>query len=180
MKQLIAFFILLIAASRNAYSHTGTNKLVCKSAKESGPTQSVGISLTRSNSTGYYAPIIDMNVGNQIFRLNTPSEMKHYGNTFHNSPLKVITATVEVPFKNNANTGYLTILAIPETVKAYDVNNKPVEWSLELEKDECNDSNGRATFQGIIHGLLNANGSEISIDAQVMDCELTYDSGMAC
>lgn len=179
MKQLIAFFILSLA-SHNAYSHTGKSQLICKSAKNSGSTQSVEISLIRSNSLGYSAPIIDMTIDNQKFKLTTPNEMKSYGTTLHNSPLKVIAINVEVPSKTSANTGYVSVLAIPETVKAYDIDNKPVQWSLESEKDECSDANGRASFQGIIHGQVNANSSEIRVDTQIMDCELTYDSGMAC
>lgn len=179
MKHLLAFLIFT-ALSNTAFAHPGGHKLVCKSAKNSGSTQKIEISLSRSNGTGWFAPTIEMNVENKKFQLTTPDEMNNYGTTFHNSPLKVITVTAEVPFEKNANTGFFSVVAIPASVKAFDIENKPVKWSLKNEKDECNDSNGRATFQAIVHGYLNVDDSETNIGAQVLDCELAYNSGMAC
>jgi hypothetical protein len=48
------------------------------------------------------------------------------------------------------------------------------------EKNECYDTNGKATFKGIFHGYLHSNDTPVDLDTQIMDCELTYDSGMAC
>jgi hypothetical protein len=179
MKHLIAFFILS-ALSNTAFAHPGGHKLVCKSAKNSGSKQKIELSLSRSNGLGWYPPTIELNVENKKFQLTTPDEMNYYGSTSHNSPLKVIIVAAEVPFEEKTNTGYFSVVAMPDSVKAFDIENKPVKWSLKAEKEDCNDSNGRATFQGIIHGYLNADGSEINIDTQIMDCELTYNSGMAC
>lgn len=179
MKHLLAFFIFT-ALSNTAFAHPGGHKLVCQSARNSGSNQKIKISLSRSNATGWFAPTIEMSVENKKFQLTTPDEMNNYGTTFHNSPLKVITVTADVPSEKNANTGYFSVVAIPGSVKAFDSENKPVKWSLKAEKDECNDSSGKANFQGIIHGYLHLENSEIDIDAQILDCELTYNSGMAC
>ncbi|MGZ3790122.1 MAG: hypothetical protein ACXVLQ_16420 [Bacteriovorax sp.] len=179
MKNLLAFFIFT-ALSNTAFAHPGGHKLVCQSAKHSGSNQKIEISLSRSNGTGWYAPTIEMSVENKKFKLTTPDDMNNYGTTFHNSPLKVITVTADVPIEKNTNAGYFSVVAIPGSVKAFDTENKPVKWSLKAEKDECNDTNGRATFQGIIHGYLNVDSSDIYIDPQILDCELSYNSGMEC
>lgn len=179
MKHLLALFVFT-TLSTTAFAHPGSHKLVCQSAKKSGTTQKIAIELRRSNGTGYSNPTIDVTIENKKIELTTPDEMNNYGTTFHNSPLKVITINAEVPYEKNSNTGYFSIVAMPETVKAYDMDNKPVKWSLENEKDECNDSHGRATFQGIFRGHVYESGSDNLIDTQILDCELTYNSGMAC
>lgn len=179
MKLLIPL-IIFAAVSTSAHAHPGGHTLVCKSAKNSGSHQEVEISLHRSNGIGWYAPVIEISIDNQKIALTTPDDASNYGTTFHNSPLKVIVINAEVPYERNANTGGFSIAAIPETVKSFDNQNQPVIWSLKDEKDECNDTNGKATFQGILHGFLRANDSDIDLDAQIMDCELSYNSGMAC
>ena len=179
MKQLMTLFIFSVVSTA-AYSHPGGNRLSCKSAKNSGSKQNLEISLSRANGVGWVNPTITMSVDNKNFQFTTPDEMNNYGTTFHNSPLKVISVTVEVPFEKDTNAGYVSIVAIPETVKAYYHDGKPVKWTLQAEKDECNDSNGSAKFQGIIHGYMNVENADISVDPQIMDCTLEYGSGMAC
>jgi hypothetical protein len=179
MKHLLALFVFT-TLSTTAFAHPGGHTLVCHSAKNSGSKQNFAITLKRSNGTGWFNPTIDVTVANKQIELTTPDEMNNYGTTFHNSPLKVITVTAEVPFEKASNTGYLSIVAMPDTVKAYDNENKPVKWSLQSEKDECNDSNGRATFQAIVHGNIYEGEAENNVDTQILDCELTYNSGMAC
>ncbi len=179
MKHLLTFFIFT-ALSTPAFAHPGGHKLVCQSAKNSGSKQKVQVSLSRANGKGWANPVIEVNVDNKKFELTTPDEMDTYGNTFHNSPLKVVTVTAEVPFDTGITSGHFSVIAIPETVKAFDIDNNPVKWSFEAEKDECNDSNGRATFQGIMRGYLYINEEQTDVDTQIMDCELTYNSGMAC
>lgn len=179
MKKLIAALIFASLSSA-AFAHPGSNKLVCKSATNSGSKQKLELSLQRSNGKGWYAPIISLTVDKKKFEFTTPDDNNNYGDTFHNSPLKVILVTVDVPVNDNTNAGFLSVTAIPETVKAYNHDNKPVKWSLKAEKDDCNDSNGRATFQGIMRGFLRATDTEVDVEAQVMDCELSYNSGMAC
>lgn len=180
MKILIPV-ILLAALSGTAHAHPGGHLLVCKSAIDSGSKEAVEISLRRSNGTGWFAPQIDIKIDAKQFRLTTPKENSNYGVTFHNSPLHVITIDAEVPFMSNKkNSGYFSVIAMPNTVKAFDYNNNPVEWSLEAEKEECNDTNGRATFKAIFHGYFHNFSEEVRPEIQVLDCELTYDSGMSC
>jgi hypothetical protein len=180
MKFLIPLF-LFTALSNNAYSHPGGNLLVCKSAKESGSKEIVEITLRRSNGNGWFAPEIDVKVDNKSFRLTTPKENNNYGITFHNSPLKVITVSAVVPYKSKKmNAGDFMVVAMPNTVKAFDQDNNPVDWTLEAEKDECYDSYGRATFQGIFHGFFFIHDEDIKPETQILDCELTYNPGMSC
>lgn len=179
MKHLLALFVFT-TLSTTAFAHPGGHHLVCQSAKNSGTNQKFAISLSRANGTGWSNPVIDVTINNKKVELTTPDEMNLYGHTFHNSPLKVITVTAEVPFEKNSNTGYLSIVAMPETVKAYDADNNPVKWSLEKEKDECSDANGRATFQAIVHGYIYEGANQSDVDTQILDCELTYNPGMAC
>ena len=179
MKHLLTL-LLLSSFSIPAFAHPGGHKLVCQSSKNSGSKQKVELSLTRSNGTGWFAPIIEVTVDNKKIELTTPDDMNNYGSTFHNSPLKVITVNADVTFDTGINSGYFSVIAIPATVNAFDIEDKPAVWSLEAEEDECNDSNGRATFQGVLRGYLYQNENQIKLDAQIMDCELTYNSGSAC
>ena len=179
MKHLMTTFIFSLISTA-AFAHPGGHQLTCKSAKNSGSKQAIEFLLKRSNGSGWFAPTVEVTTNGKKMLLATPDENNNYGTTFHNSPLKVITVTVEVPYEKNINYGILSVVAIPQTVKAFDNQNKPMKWSLESEKDECNDSNGRATFQAIIHGSVRNNDSAVDVDTQVLDCELTYNSGMAC
>ena len=180
MKQLSALFIFAIISS-SAFAQPGSNTLVCKSAANSHSKQKLEIFLTRSNGIGWFAPTIEVKIDNRKVQLTTPNEKSNYGITFHNSPLKVINVTADVPFKEKENTAFFSLVAIPETVKTFDSENNPVKWTWELEKDECSDANGQAKFQGIFHGQLYLDNSERpEIDSQIMDCELSYNSGMAC
>ncbi|MBC7712192.1 MAG: hypothetical protein H7177_02575 [Rhizobacter sp.] len=179
MKQLITLIIFSVLSTA-ASAHPGGNKLVCKSAKNSGSKQKVELSLSRANGVGWVNPTIEVTVDGKKFQLTTPDEMNNYGTTFHNSPLQTIMVTAEVPYEDNVNAGYFSVVGMPATVKAFDMDGKPVKWSLEAEKDDCNDSNGSATFQGIIHGNFNVEKTDVNVDAQIMDCVLTYNSGMAC
>jgi hypothetical protein len=179
MKHLLAFF-LFNAISQTAFAHPGGNTLVCHSAKQSGSSQKIELSFSRSNGPGWYEPDLEMNIGGNKFKLTTPDEMSLYGATFHDSPLKVISDSAEVPYDDNTNNGFVNVVAIPNTVKAFDSGNKPVKWSMKKEKEECYDTNGRATFQGIIQGHVYVDKKEINVEAQILDCELTYDSGMSC
>jgi len=108
-------------------------------------------------------------------------EMNQYGETYHDSALGVILVTADNSTEKNTNTeGNFSVMAIPSSVKAVDSDGTPMKWSIQAEKDECNDSNGKAKFQGVFHGFLNSGKKNIDLDTQVLDCELDYDSGMAC
>jgi len=184
MKRLLTLSIFTLLSSA-AFAHPGSSTLVCKSAKNSEATQKLELLLKRMNAVGWAPPTIELKINNQKYVFSTPSDESNYGNTFHNSPLHVITATADVPFiespKDVDVSGQLSVVARPETVKAYDFENKPVIWSLEAEKEECYDTNGSATFQAIIKGYLIPNQSElIDVETQILDCEILYNSGMAC
>lgn len=180
MKLLIPLMIFA-ALSNNAHANPGGNTLVCKSAKNSGSSQKLEVFVTRANEKGWINPTIKLSVDDNKFELRTPDENNNYGTTFHNSPLKVITVTVEVPLRKRGTTGKFSIIAIPSSVKAFDDENKPAkDWTLNAQLEGCFDTNGRAEFQGYINGYLRLNDNSTSIYTQLLDCELTYSSGMAC
>nr|BDT29710.1 hypothetical protein BHI3_31760 [Bacteriovorax sp. HI3] len=174
MKQLLTLLVFG-TLSTAAFAHPGSHRLSCHSALNSGAKQDVSVFLTRSNGKGWAAPTIKISLNNKEVVLNTPDDMDNYGSTFHNSPLKVVTVTAEVP-----ESGYFSVIAMPETVKAFDIDGNPVKWNFEAEKDECNDTNGSATFKAIINGYIYQDGADDKIETQILDCELTYNSGMAC
>lgn len=174
MKQVLTLLVFGIL-STTAFAHPGSHRLSCQSVLNSGAKQKVEVSLVRSNGKGWYAPTIKVTLDKKEVVLNTPDDMDNYGSTFHNSPLKVVTVTAEVQ-----DSGYFSIIAIPETVKAFDLEGNPVQWSFEAEKDECNDTNGSATFKAIINGYIYQDGADDKIETQVLDCKLTYNSGMTC
>lgn len=180
MKTLLTL-IVLSTLSTASFAHDGSHTLICKTINNSHADQSLEIYLKRPNSAqGYAAPEISVTINKKRFILKTPSDLKSYGKTFHNSPLKVITVNVDVPYAQNIISAEFDVTAVPSSVKAYDYENKPIQWSIESEKDECHDSTGRATYQGILHGYLNNKGDMIKLETQILDCELTYNSGMAC
>jgi len=180
MKQFIVTLIITLA-STIAMAHPGGSSLTCKSASNSGSKQVVEVSLDRSNGLGWYAPTISITIDGKKLTMTTPDAMQSYGETIHDSPLGVITATADNSNeKKAAVSGYISVMAIPATVKAYDSGGNLVKWDFKAEKDECNDSNGKATFQGIIRGYMYDGKTNTSLDTQILDCELTYDSGMAC
>lgn len=180
MKLLIPL-IVFTALSTNAHAHSGSQRLICKSAKNSGSKQKLEIFLKRGNTAGYAAPTIKVHVDNKHLVLTTPEDTTNYGRTFHNSPLKVITVTAEVPYEGEGNTGSFTIVAIPETVKAFDFQSQPAtKWSIEDQKEGCFDVGGSAKFQGYIEGSLYSGKDHVEVETQILDCTLEYNPGMTC
>lgn len=181
MKKLLLSLVFIIAS--NAHAHPGGHELQCKSALNSGSNQKLIFTLNRSNGLGWYPPAFSLTVNNKKYEFITDDEMKNFGKTFHNSPLGVIYITAENNEDEEASTkANLSITAIPETVKAFDYKGNPVKWNFSEEKSEstCYDSNGKATFKGVFHGYMHSDDSNIPVDTQIMDCELTYNSGMTC
>lgn len=179
MKNLFAILVLLTSTA--SFAHTGSHELACKSAKKSGARQPLKISLKRGNDAGLVAPTISATVNGKKYTLDTPDEMNLYGSTFHNSPLGVITITVNNRDDNTATVyGSFSVVAIPSTVRAFDHEGRPVKWNFRLEQDECSDAAGKAKFQGVIRGLIHSQKDEVDLDTQILDCELIYDSGMSC
>lgn len=180
MKQLFAL-IVFGTLSTTAFAHPGGHKLVCQSAKNSGSKDKVAISLYRSNGKGFFAPIIKVSINQKEILLHTPDDLDNYGTSFYNSPLGSITVSAEVPFEEKTNNGHFKIVAIPKTVKAFDPEGKPVKWSFKAQKEDCYDTNGSATFKAIIDGYIYFEGTDgKQIETQILDCELTYNSGMTC
>jgi hypothetical protein len=181
----ITALIFLIATS-TAFAHPGGHSLTCKSAVKSGSKQRLEFTLSRSNGTGWYAPSFSVTVNGQKTEIETADETRSYGETFHNSPLGVITVSANNMNGTDLNEIWAHITAIPSTVKAFDSAGKTVKWSFKKEQDECSDANGSAKFKGIIHGYLRTKANQpekttdINLETQIMDCELTYNSGMAC
>jgi hypothetical protein len=182
MKNLIVTFVMTLVSTA-ALAHTGSHTLTCKSAAKSGSKQIVQFSLRRSNSEKTYHPEYSITINGKKFEFATEDDDRNYGETFHNSPLGVITVTADNYYdENSANTALFSITAIPGTVKAYDTDGKLVKWNLkqEQEEDYCYDRNGKATFKGLLKGSLNTGDKSVPVDTQIMDCELSYNSGMAC
>jgi hypothetical protein len=183
MKLLLSIFALALM-SQTAFAHPGSHSFVCKSVNNSGLNQKLEVHIKRMNGVGWIHPTIEMTLNDQLHTFTTPSDESNYGETFHNSPLGVITSSVEVPYEEATVNGHFRIVAMPKTVKAFDYEGNPVEWKLEDEQGEegeCYDSNGSAKFQAIINGYFNFQKSEfIKIETQILDCELTYNSGMSC
>ena len=69
-------------------------------------------------------------------------------------------------------------MAIPSSVM---MNGKAPRWNFKNEKDECYDTNGKATFNGIFRGFLQqGEGKQLELGPVLMSCKLEYNSGMAC
>jgi hypothetical protein len=180
MKNLISTLVLTLVSSA-ALAHSGSNTLTCKSAAKSGSKQVVEFVLHRANSEHSYAPTYSITIDGKKFEFTTDDDMKNYGETYHDSPLGVITVSADNYYETNSvNTGILRVVAMPNTVKAYDSEGKLVKWSMKEEETDCYDRNGKATFKGLFRGFLNSGDKNIPIDTQIMDCELEYNSGMAC
>jgi hypothetical protein len=179
MKTLLASVLSLVSSI--VMAQPGSHALTCKSAKHSGSHQIIEISLRRSNSVGFAAPSILMKVDGATYKLESPDDMKSYGDTFHNSPLGVIQISANNYDEENAAVrGSYSVVGIPSTVRAFDEEGNPVKWSLKKDLDFCFDSNGKAVFKGVLHGDIYVNEKLISIEPQILDCELIYNSGSAC
>lgn len=176
------FFALAFAfVSTAAFAHPGGHSLTCKSAARSGSTQQVTFNLSRFNGPGWVEPEYSVTIDGKLYEFKGTDPNFTYGDTFHNSPLGVINISAnnyEEP--NAASQSSFQITAIPSTVQAFDVDGNKVIWNIKDDQDECYDSNGKAIFQGTIKGYVDDAGNYIHVDTQIMDCELTYDSGMAC
>lgn len=174
--------LILAFVSTTAFAHPGSHTLVCKSPKNTK--LPITVNIHRANGTGWYEPEMTVTVNDKAYNLTATDLSQDYGETFHNSPLGVIRVTANNYVEADPVVlGSLSVVAIPSTVKAFDYEGKPVKWNLEAEKDECNDTNGKALFKGILHGQVKFTGnesSEVSLDGEVLDCELKYNSGMSC
>lgn len=175
----------LICGSSMALATPGWSRLTCYSSVNSGSKQKLVLSVQRYNAAGLTSPEIKVSVDGKIYKLDTPDDMNLYGETVHNSPLGVIRITADNWRTEHGTLGFFSVTGIPSTVKAYTTDGKPVQWSLDAEKQECYDENGKATLKGIFRGMLELVPKErrpemIPLDVQVMDCELEYNSGSAC
>lgn len=166
--------------STTAFAHPGGHSLVCKSLPNAK--RKLELSLARSNGTGWYPPSFSIAVDGKKHEFTTDDEMKTFGSTFHNSPLGVIVVTADNSGDDQDGTrfGYFQVVGIPSTVKAYDPQGKRIKWSPELEKDACVDANGKATFKGMIRVEFREGQDSFELEGEPMNCELTYNSGMAC
>ena len=179
MKHIIIFFLFTILTPP-AFAHPGSSTLTCKSQKDFKSKQAIEIFLKRANGLGWGSPIIDVTINKKLTKLSTPDDMSNYGETFHNSPLKVIRVSVAVGESEKSNSGHFSVVAIPESVKAFDQAGNAVKWSLKTENDECYDVHGKAVFKSIIRGYIKESESRTEIEAQILDCTLVYSPGMSC
>ncbi len=185
MKTSLFSLILLpiVLSSATAFAHPGSHTLTCSSANNKAE-QKTTFTLNRSNGTGWFSPSIEVTSQGKTFKLQPEDEAQTYGDTVHDSPLGIIYVTAGT--LEAASRSHFSIKAIPQSVKAFDSAGKPVKWNLQSENDDCNDSNGKAKFKGVFTGFIEANkngtepGTSLKVDAEIMDCELEYNSGMAC
>lgn len=178
--KLIIFFFLLSVFSTPAFSHPGSSTLTCKSEVNSSSKQSLEIFVKRANGLGWGSPTIEVTIDKKLIKLATPDDMNNYGETFHNSPLKVIRVSAIVEDSEKSSSGAFSVVAIPHSVKAFNELGEPIEWSLNAENDDCYDVHGKAVFKGILRGYIQNSDLRTDIEAQVLDCTLVYSSGMSC
>lgn len=170
-----------LVSSTGAFAYSGGNSLSCKSQHTRN-----AFSLVRSNSPGWTAPSFSLTIRGKTYTIATQDDSKSWGETIHNAPMGLIYVTANnLEEKGAENRISITVQAIPRTVKAYDHNGRQIKWSLKDEQSEsgCYDSNGKATFKALIGGsylLEDEGGSLKSVEPILMDCVLTYNSGMAC
>ena len=174
------FFVASLLFSFAVSAHPGGSHLVCHSRAGSDSEQYIRLSVSRSNGLGWMAPQISVAVNGKEYILDTPSEESMYGETSHDSPLKLIHVSVSVAKNEGMNTAQLNVQAIPDSVRAYNSRGHLVHWSLKASQEDCYDSNGKSTFQGIFQGILYSTDGTISFEPQILDCKLVYDPGMAC
>lgn len=174
--KLSAFFSMLVTTlllAPAAFAHPGTNTLTCTA--KNGVT---AFRLHRFNSTGWMAPLMDVTYQGKTYNFRPEDEENTFGETIHDSPMGIIYVTAGVRDPQYSN---FTVKAIPQTVQAFDMDGNPVKWDLQKANDECSDSNGKAKFQGVFKGYMQLDSkTTLDMDAQIMDCELEYNSGMAC
>lgn len=177
--KLIALVFAFVSTA--AFAHPGGHSLTCKSAARSGSAQQVTFSLARFNGPGWVEPEYSVTIDGKLYEFKGTDPNFTYGETFHNSPLGVINISANNYEEPNATSqSSFQITAIPSTVQAFDVDGNKVIWNIKDDQDECYDTNGKAIFQGTIKGYIDDAGTFIHVDTQILDCELTYDSGMAC
>jgi hypothetical protein len=175
--------ILLIAAmtlsSVSAYAHPGGHQLTCTSRK--GAKQVVKLELTRMNGTGWAPPSFTITVDGTAHTFTTNDDRMSFGSTTHDAPLGVVLVTADNREDTTAAAhGGFSVTAIPRTVQAFDTDGKHMTWSIDDENDSCHDTNGKAVFRAVSRGWLEDGAGRTALDAQVLDCVLEYDSGMAC
>jgi hypothetical protein len=172
--KMILITLAVLLGTTSVFAHPGSNNLVCKSAKHSGSRQSIAFELHRSNGTGWFAPTFAVSVDGKEYAFTPPDEMKSYGETIHDYAHGVVVVTAEDFEAGEMNHGRFSVTAIPKTIK-----------SSSQGEGECADSAGQAKFKAIFRGQLrsklsNPKGKRIRLDTQILDCELEYNSGMAC
>lgn len=176
--KLFTLFLVLIPSvlfTNAALAHPGGHTLICSAP---APAKVTSLKMHRSNGMGWYAPIVDITANGKTYNLRPTDEMQNYGTTVHDSPLGIIHAIFEM--SENHVSAYFAVKGIPNTVQAFDTEGKPVKWDINSENDACSDSNGKAKFKGVFSGSVDSNDATDEMPAQIMDCELVYDSGMAC
>jgi hypothetical protein len=189
MKSLVLILSLtlsLILISTAAFAVPGSSTLTCKSSAASGSKQKVEFTVSRFNVAGVAPAHFSVTLNGKKTEFTSTDETKMFGQTIRNAPLGVILVTADNGEDESARAnGSFTVTAIPSTVKAYDLNGKLVKWSLQAERDECYDSNGSAKFRSIFRGYMGtkANNGDViyfNFETQILDCELSYNSGSAC
>jgi len=175
--------ILVVAAVAvvpvSASAHPGGHTLTCKSLAGAKPV--VALELHRSNGTGWFGPSFTITVDGAAHDFTTADPMLSFGSTTHDAPLGVILVTADNSEDTTATArGGFTVTAIPRTVQAFGADGKRAQWRIDDENDGCHDSRGKARFRAAFRGWLKDGAPETDLDAQVLDCELDYDSGMAC
>ena len=178
--KLAAAVVALSLVSAPALAHPGGQTLSCHSL--AGAKRTVELSLSRMNGKGWATPAFTMTIDGTAHDFTSDDEMMTFGETVHDSPRGVIRVTAD----NRENTaatsfGGFTVTAIRRSVKAYDRDGHRVyATAASASQDACYDSNGKAVFRAVFRGWLHDATHDVKLDAQVLECTLEYDSGMAC
>lgn len=175
-KKLIWVITLIILVTVQSFAHPGGHSVSCKSIPAKG-SKSIEFSLARANGLGWGPPSWTVVVDKKKYEFEPKDEMKGYGDTIRDVPLGVIYITADNNGDGEKNQGSFSLMGIPSSVK---MNGLPPKWSFKNEKDECYDSNGKATFNGIFRGFLKQGEKDLDLGTVMMSCKLEYNSGMAC
>jgi hypothetical protein len=180
MKKKLLWIVSLISlVAVQALAHPGSHTLSCRSVKTAN-SKSIEFSLRRSNGPGWFAPGWTVMIDKKKYNFEPTDENKDFGETIRDVPLGVIYITADNMGDGESNQGSFSLMAIPGSLR---MNGQPPKWNFKNEKDQCYDSNGKATFSGIFRGtLVQGAGKQLDLDLGpvLMSCKLEYDSGMAC
>lgn len=182
MKASLLMFATTLVASASAFAVPGQASLVCQSA--AGAKQNLKVEIARADSEGDWAPQIRLTVDGKAYTPKSLDIRRSYGETIHDATLGVIVVTANTYRGAKGDQISAQVMAVPGTVKTFDQDGKPAApWKLENDDGgSCIDGYGKASFKGVFTGGVTPQSASegVQIQNQILDCELSYDTGSAC